>query len=101
MTTARIPSPPWRLIVGKVEMRPLCNGVDSKELVRAVREQSDVIEELGGFDSDDDCSQFLRDARDVARKLYIAEQVIAANSLSAVYEVALKTNTIGDSPHGR
>lgn len=73
-----------------------CTSINSSNLVLAIWEQSDVVEEIGGFDSDDDCTQFLRDARDVARKLYVAEQVIAASSLLTIYGRALKTGEIGD-----
>ena len=71
-----------------------CNDTDSKELVKAVCEQAEVVQELGGFDSDKDCDQFLRDARDTARKLYVAEQVIAASDIAAVYQRALKFGVI-------
>jgi hypothetical protein len=73
-----------------------CNNVNSKELVRAVCEQANAIEEIGGFASDEDCAQFLRDAHDIARKLYIAEQIITVNHLLAVYKVALKTGDVFD-----
>lgn len=66
------------------------------ELVKAVREQADAVRELGGFGSDDDCEQFTRDAIDAARKLYVAEQILSANSLLAAYKRALKTGEISD-----
>lgn len=73
-----------------------CNNTDSKELIKAVYEQTNTLNEQGGFCTDKEYSQFIRDTRDVARKLYIAEQIITVNSLAVIYKKALKLGVIDE-----
>lgn len=63
----------------------ICNAESSKNLIKAVLEQTESLDELGGFLGDEQQTQYVRDVRDIARKLQIAEQTIKKARLTKTY----------------
>ena len=64
--------------------------LESMKLITAVREQADAVEEIAGFADDRDCNQFLRDTRDAAFRLEVAEGIIQEHALSTLYRENLR-----------
>lgn len=75
-----------------------CNSMISGDLTRAVLEQTDVLEELGGFTREDELIQYVRDVRDVVRKLRVAESLLGIDHVRPQYaSLLLATPAIGSS----
>lgn len=60
-------------------------SIISKILIKAVVEQTTELDELGGFASDDQKVQYVRDVNNVARRLQVAEELILMNGLKTAY----------------
>ena len=67
-----------------------CNSATSGPLTKAVLEQTDELDELGGFSSEKAQAQYVRDVRDVVRKLRIAENLIHRSHHSGLYSSLLR-----------
>jgi hypothetical protein len=67
-----------------------CNSPVSKMLTKAVLEQTDELDELGGFMGDEQQAQYVRDVSEVVRKLRIAEKLIGDSSMQNTYVKQLK-----------
>ena len=78
----------------------ICNASISKALIKAVLEQTDELDELGGFAGDKEQAQYVRDVRDVTRKLRAAERVIEECHLQSTYVNRLRGTPSIDGSRG-
>lgn len=69
-----------------------CNAATSGPLTKAVLEQTADLDELGGFAGHEEHAQYVRDVRDVVRKLRIAEHVLGKAHLKGLYVSRLRDN---------